>query len=76
MSSELHLKTHPKYKQVTFASGLFLEEPPHQEEDSIPSSGATGTPRVLISYGAGDASGRVLVLSLGEVERLFLKGPG
>jgi hypothetical protein len=36
---------------------------------------AKEAPVVLLSYGSGDACGRVLVLTLREVERLFLLGP-
>ena len=87
VSAELALKTHPNYRQVTFASGLFLEEPPPANTTASSSSssgdgggggggdgGAPG-PRLLISYGSGDAASRVLALSLEEVERLFLLGP-
>ncbi len=66
LSVELPLKTHPKYKQVTFAAGL----------DLVNSTAAeSALPEVLISYGSGDASGRVLRLSLEEVEQLFMRGP-
>jgi len=72
VSAELHLKTHARYKQVTFASGLHFEPPSPSDASS---SSSTKAPRVLISYGSGDATGRVLVLSVEEVERLFLVGP-
>lgn len=67
LSSELHLVTHAAYRRVTFAAGLAVTPPVTR--------GVTRPARVLISYGSGDASGRLLVLNLEEVEQLFLNGP-
>jgi hypothetical protein len=77
VSAELRLRTHPAYRAVTFAAGLHLQPP---SDPDLPPAAAAGRPpaegpRVLLSYGAGDASGRVLTLTLDEVERLFAAGP-
>jgi hypothetical protein len=56
---------------VTFASGLHLQPP---RRGATPANGGSG-PRVLVSYGSGDAGSRVLVLTLEEVEGLFKAGP-
>lgn len=77
MSAELALKTHPNYRQVTFAGGLHLQDPPSNGTAAAGRAAPPGSaraPRLLISYGSGDASSRVLVLTLDEVERLFMLG--
>jgi hypothetical protein len=70
VSAELPLRTHPAYRAVTFASGLALSG---GDSGSGGDNSSGSEARVLVSYGSGDAVGRVLTLTLREVEALFAR---
>lgn len=86
MSAELQLQYNQHYKRVAFVSGIDLALLP---AGAASSSGSSGRqlygqdpqstqqllPHILVSYGSGDWESHVKIMTLDDVEALFMQGP-